>query len=231
MTTLRLVTWNCLSGSIERRVKDLESFDADIIVLQECAKPAEQNSARLWFGDNKNKGVGVVARNGYQMEALNERAVQHSVFPVRMSGPLSFNLLAVWAQRIPSYLTAINNGLTGYSQFIKEKSCVMTGDFNSPMQNEIKKLNGKTRHQELIERLKNEYRLASAYHTFHPVNEIQPEQPTQYHRPMKNYPFHIDYCFVPIEWTSSITQVQIGGFEEWVDKRSDHRPVFVELKF
>jgi hypothetical protein len=41
-------------------------------------------------------------------------------------------------------------------------------------------------------------------------------------------PYHIDYIFIPREWTVRLRTVEIGGYEHW-SKLSDHCPVIVEI--
>jgi hypothetical protein len=47
-----LLTWNCAKGRIDAKAPRLDPLAADIIVLQECARPDATSDRCLWFGDN-----------------------------------------------------------------------------------------------------------------------------------------------------------------------------------
>jgi exonuclease III len=51
--------------------------------------------------------------------------------------------------------------------------------------------------------------------------------PTYYHQFARNAGFHLDYCFVPIDWVPRLSSVTIAGAEEFTS--SDHRPLLVEI--
>jgi exodeoxyribonuclease III len=58
------------------------------------------------------------------------------------------------------------------------------------------------------------------------------EEPTIYwrNRRLDGPSYHIDYCFVPDSWLTSITAVTVGRFEKWVGNcLSDHVPLIVDL--
>ena len=57
-----LVTWNCCRGPYLRKAALLDSFNADIAVLQECARPSQETQTCLWFGENPNQGISVLYR-------------------------------------------------------------------------------------------------------------------------------------------------------------------------
>lgn len=46
MSSFRLVAWNCRSGSIARRIADLNECSPDIVFLQECAPPVVAASVK-----------------------------------------------------------------------------------------------------------------------------------------------------------------------------------------
>ena len=62
---MRLVTWNARKGQFARKVPLLDSFCADVAVVQEIARPPAESPQTLWIGDNPNQGVAVVARKPY----------------------------------------------------------------------------------------------------------------------------------------------------------------------
>lgn len=66
----------------------------------------------------------------------------------------------------------------------------------------------------------------SAYHGFRGVPHGEERDATHYWRYAEKDAFHLDYVFVPREWT--IRDVRVGPFEVW-GKRSDHVPVIVDV--
>lgn len=223
---MRIVTWNCYSGTATDRFAELTPLCPDIVVLQECSGSRELNSDNyLWFGDNSKKGLAVFSQNGFTVSlGPHAQSVPHSVFPLTVSGPIGFNLLAVWSLCDPTYARAINCGLDAYACFIKSGPTVIAGDFNThPL------LDARQRgcnHSTLVERLGSEFGLVSAYHAFRTPGS--PEEATLYYKWKQNAPFHIDYCFIPRDWLGSLREVSIGSYEDWQGK-SDHRPLLVDL--
>ena len=79
---LRVITWNC-GGALRKKWKRLSSYDADIIVIQECEDPERSNNAAyklwagnyLWLGPTKNKGIGVFVKAG------------HTIAPIALATP------------------------------------------------------------------------------------------------------------------------------------------------
>lgn len=130
---MRLITWNCHHGGRVERAAELEYLGPNIVVLQECKKPESLDGERLqWFGENPGKGVCVLASGDFTLErGPVEKSLTHSVFPVRVNGPTSFNLLAVHAWRRPTYVEAVDHGITTYSQFLTSGISLIAGDFNS----------------------------------------------------------------------------------------------------
>lgn len=58
---MRLVTWNCYRSDVLSRVGDLTDLDADVVVLQECARPASVDAGAVaWFGANLRHGAATV---------------------------------------------------------------------------------------------------------------------------------------------------------------------------
>jgi exodeoxyribonuclease III len=97
---MRLVTWNCNKGAYSKKVPLLDRLGADIAVVQECAKPADESDRCLWFGDKVNQGILVLAGPAYSIRRLPALdGVPKFVIPIGISGPgIDFTLLAVWAK-------------------------------------------------------------------------------------------------------------------------------------
>jgi hypothetical protein len=227
---MRIATWNCYRGDCLQRATDLAPLQADITVLQECAKPNEKAAGQCaWFGSNPAHGVGVVARSPFRVvPGRRNRKLDHSAFPAIVTGPgpTRFHVLAVWALPRPSYVRAMLEALDTYAHFLRAAPSIVVGDFNCFAQ--WRGAAPSARHTELARRLKDDFRLVSAYHGAPGYDPDVAEKPTHFWRWREHHPFHIDYCFVPVDWSGAIRSVEVGDFAEqhW---RSDHRPVLVDL--
>ena len=104
---VRLVTWNCCMA-LHRKFDAVLRLKPDIAIICECAEPARLagfagmngfGSDAVWIGHNTHKGLAVFAFNGYTVRLAEPfyPTLRH-VAPVRITGPLECNLLAVWAQ-------------------------------------------------------------------------------------------------------------------------------------
>ena len=100
---MKIVSWNC-GGKFREKFQDIIVVDADIYVIQECENPAECKSIAyiefahnyLWIGENKNKGLGVFAKNDIQLRENNwQKYCLRNFLSVRVND--LFNLVAVWA--------------------------------------------------------------------------------------------------------------------------------------
>lgn len=224
--TLRLVTWNCWSGRIDQRVAQLSHLRPDLVVLEECAQPDDQQRA-VWRGPWASKGIGVVSPSG--VFALEPQAIidagHTSALSVRVTGPLTFSLLAIWSHR--PYVADVMHALDTYRDRLKDGPAIVAGDFNSSPAFDARALPGST-HLDIVRRLRDEFGLVSAYHAFHGVDHGQEPHATLYHQWKEARPFHIDYMFLPMEWLGRLRAVEVGTWEAWLGK-SDHRPLAVEL--
>jgi endonuclease/exonuclease/phosphatase family metal-dependent hydrolase len=227
---MRIATWNCYRGGCLERAAELSRFTPDITVLQECARPVVDKRSEgrvVWFGDNPAHGVGVVARGAFRVAVGPvDASFDHSAFPVVVSGPTSFNLLAIWALPRPNYVRAMSNALDVYSGFLMSGPSVIVGDFNcfagwsgSPPT---------PRHVRLARRLREELGFVSAYHASPRHRSEHGDVPTHFWLWKESNPYHIDFCFVPASWATAIRSVHVEPFsaQAW---RSDHRPVVVDL--
>jgi exodeoxyribonuclease III len=133
-------------------------------------------------------------------------------------------MLVVWAQRSPTYVRAVMKGLDAYADFVRAAPCVVIGDFNSHWRWDRR--DGATNHSALVDRMKKEFGLLSALHATAPPSA--PEPPTQYWRWKKEYPYHLDYAFIPADWVPRVKSVEIGNYGPWADE-SDHRPLSLDL--
>ena len=191
-------------------------------VLQECSP---SDGTGVWFPTTSSKGVGIWASEGYRIQPVPcSPVVTHSVFPAAIEGLESFHLLAVWAQKLPSYVHAVFAGLEAYSQFVMEAPTVVMGDFNSSPA--LRDPAARRAHDTLLARLREDWGLVSAYH--HWTDAVtESEMPTYYHKFDATAGYHLDYCFVPTGWVSRLSRVSVAGPQEFTS--SDHRPLLVEV--
>ena len=74
--------------------------------------------------------------------------------------------------------------------------------------------------------------LASAYHVGRGELHGKESAATLYGRGRKQDgpKYHVDYCFLPLEWCSCLREVEVGAFDDWVGKGlSVHVPLVVDV--
>lgn len=102
---MRIVTWNCCRGPFEKKLAALETLKPHIAVLTEATRPPEETDQVLWFPSSATSlGIQVRASGEYKIERIPAADLPNCVAPVRVMGPRSFNLLAVWTWPAPSYI-------------------------------------------------------------------------------------------------------------------------------
>ena len=227
---LRIVTWNCCRGPFDVKSKALVRLGADITVLTETARPkGDDTEQRLWFGGSKGSGIVVLAANGYTLEREPARGSSDSdpVRAVRVRGPASFHLLAVWGRQNTDYIRGVYDRVAEQADFAKRQPTVLAGDLNS---NTIwDRPSARIDHSRFVAWLRDELGLVSAYHHHRGEAHGAESKPTYYFLWKRDRPYHIDYCFVPRAWRRRIHRVTVGGYEPW-KRLSDHRPVVVEVQ-
>ena len=233
--------------ALHRKLPALLALKPDVAVLSECASP-ERLVERLgagalgcepvWIGANRDKGLAVLAFNGYRARLVDDlyRRSLRFIAPVRIEGPTSFNLLAVWAQNFSDGIRRkrqpgpLRLALTrDYRAFLGEGPAIVAGDFNNNIFWD--KPGYLINHAHAVALLEN-YGLVSAYH--HARGEAQgaETEPTLYWRDrLKDGPtYHIDYIFLPRAWAADIREMSVGGFEPWCGAGlSDHVPLVVDV--
>jgi exodeoxyribonuclease-3 len=222
--TMRIVTWNCCRGPFVKKLAALEMLSPDIAVISEATCPSEENDQLLWFSaEGSSLGIQVRASGEYRIERLPAAKLPNCVVPIRVAGPISFNLLAVWTWPAPSYIKAFMNAITEYSPLLHSGETVVTGDFNG---NPVFDKPGTRMKWSAAFSMLQEAGLVSAYHHVHEVSFGNEPHPTHYFRRKPEQPFHIDFCFVPQAWTKKGLKAQVVLGPEW-DSISDHFPILV----
>lgn len=237
MVKLKIVTWNC-NGAFRKKFEKISELDADIYVIQECEDPARANQLayynwaknHLWIGDTKNKGLGVFAREGIDLELLDwsNQYQDHTVkyfLPCRINN--DFNLLAVWTHQNNSP----NFGYIGqFWKYLKINSerldeAFILGDFNS---NSIwDQWDRWWNHSDVIRELQG-LGIESLYHIYFGEEQGEEAQPTLYFRKSRERFYHIDYIFVPKKIIPSVIKLELGQHDDWIGF-SDHIPMICEV--
>lgn len=232
--------------ALHRKLDALMSLRPDIAIVSECANP-ERLLARgvpetlvrdpIWIGDNRDKGLAVFAFNGYTARLADPYypTLRH-IAPVTVSGPIMFNLLAVWAQNASAGLTRKNQlgplrrSLTKYRDLLSNGPALVAGDLNNNVFWD--KPGWRMNHARSIASLEN-LGLTSAYHAIRGEAQGAETDPTIYWRDRKKDgpTYHIDYVFLPQAWIGHVTALDVGSFEDWCGSGlSDHVPIIVDIE-
>ena len=191
---MRLVTWNAGRGQFARKMPLLDTFQPDIAVVPEVGRPETMDNHRLWFGTNPNQGLAITSSDSYNLEALPEKnGAPKYVVPVKVIGPVSFTLFAVWTiqDQEMRYIRAVATAIDLYADLFEQGPVVLMGDFNS---NAIwdKDHPNHLNHSSVVGRLAKKG-VVSGYHHHHKgENHGTESEPTFFLHHKRNKPFHID---------------------------------------
>jgi exonuclease III len=225
---VRIVTWNCCRGKFAQKTEFLRALAPDVAVVQECARPDEESDRVRWVGENPRQGIAVLAGDGWSVEPVTLATdVKKWIVPFRVTGPMEFTLVAVWA--LPdrsSYSRMVCHGIDALAELITGGPTVVAGDFNA---NPVFDRKRRDWTYATIEARLHALDLASAYHHFHGETAGAETRATYYHTWRQDLAYYLDYCFVPRAWLPGVRDVRVGSYEEWKG-RSDHRPVTVEVQ-
>lgn len=211
--------------------KYLLQYQADITIIPECERLGSNNSKRIWFGKNRNKGLGIFSHSEYRLmvqEDFNQNI--EYIVPLQVRGRDDFNLLAVWARNDKKnvqnrYIGQVWAAVNYYKELLTEPTIII-GDFNWNRcfdQTPSFPLSGNF--NDVISFLKK-MNMTSAYHEFMLEDYGQETHPTLFLHHKEDKPFHVDYCFVSKDF--EIKNVEVGTYTEWI-RESDHVPLTVTL--
>ena len=231
--------------ALHRKFDALLRLNPDVAVISECASPEqlavrglefEDVSGPVWIGNNRHKGLAVFGFNGYCVRPAVEIGYRlRHIVPVHVEGPVSFNLLGVWALNIQGgfsrkhQIGPLRRAISRYSTFLTERPGLVAGDLNHNVFWD--KPGWRNNHQGSVDRLA-QLGLVSAYHTLSGEEQGSETAPTIYWRDRtKDGPtYHIDYIFLPLPWVPRVREFSIGSFEQWCGSGlSDHVPLVLEV--
>ena len=236
---MKIVTWNC-NGAFRKKYGFIKKYNADIYIIQECENPKyllgtdeeyrQFSLNSIWTGNNKNKGLGVFAKNDISLEKLvwnhdyNGRTLQWFL-PIKVNG--KFNIVAVWNHHADAKAFSYIGQFWLFMKNNKNllKNSVICGDFNS---NAIwDSWDRWWNHSDCVREL-SELNIHSIYHK---TNNIKPGTETQntfYLQKNIKKGYHIDYLFADSKYIKRTKNLKFGSFAKWKDK-SDHVPIFWEF--
>lgn len=230
---MKILTWNC-GGALRRKYDLLESFHADISIIQECENPEESNSNdykafaqnSIWVGNNKNKGLGIFAKDNISIQNNNWPNGELKYF-ISCQINKKFNLLGTWCHGANSPNFGYIGQFWKYLQINKDNmhNIIIAGDFNS---NSIwDEWDRWWNHSDVVREL-SEKGIKSFYHELNIIEHGKEVRPTFFLQKKKEKPYHIDYIFASDEFRKNIISFQIENYDDWINV-SDHMPIVVEI--
>jgi exodeoxyribonuclease III len=230
---MRIVTWNCQMG-FDKKADALLSLNPDVAVVPECSEKSavalrQRGYETLWFGSNPRKGLGVFCRRGWSIRALAQPQ-QKWIVPIEVNAPTRFTLIAAWACRAgirkkEDYIGQVYQALMSHPEWFGGRPVVLAGDLNSNKIWDTERAVGNHSH---VVKMLAERGLVSGYHEFFREGQGVETRTTMHLYRHENRPYHIDYIFIPREWATRLTAVEVGKYGVW-SKLSDHCPVTVDV--
>ena len=248
---MKIITWNC-NGALRKKYTELNTLDADILVIQECENPEESTKEYkdwadnyLWLGESKNRGIGIFAKKGNSIEKIEqngsfEMSCFNSTSPslkwetkaLRLFLPFSINnsiqALGVWTKgsdaEVFGYMGQFWKYLQIHKKDLSNANQIILGDFNS---NKLwDKADRWWSHTDVVNELED-IGIESLYHHKFSENQGNESMPTFFLHRKEEKPYHIDYVFVSKKYLAS--NIIIGEKSKWLEL-SDHLPLITELK-
>jgi exonuclease III len=222
--------------AFRKKATHILSLKPDIVIIPECEHPDKlkfgeelpKPTDQLWFGENKNKGLGIFSYNHFRFKLMkNHNPELKMIIPIKATGgDECFTLFAVWAGNPADpdgqYVEQVWKALQHYKRQLSKKNTMLIGDFNSNTIWDRKYRIGN--HSDVVDRL-NKKGIVSTYHLHHKQIQGKEAHPTFYLYRHKDKPYHLDYCFVSTDLANKLHSVEVGN-HDWT-KYSDHVPVIV----
>ena len=225
--------------AFRKKAAAILAYNPDILIVPECEHPdkliftneAHKPKDILWFGENKNKGLGIFSYCDFKFKLLKiHDPILKMIIPISVSNQdFKFTLFAIWANNPQDpdghYVELVWKAIHLYDKKLKSTKTVLAGDFNSNTIWDRKYRKGN--HSHVVQHLEQKG-ILSTYHLHHRQIQGKEEHPTLYMYRHKDKPYHIDYCFVSNDFAKKIKSVEIGEYDFWM-QYSDHVPVMVTL--
>ncbi|HEY2720785.1 MAG TPA: endonuclease/exonuclease/phosphatase family protein [Chitinophagaceae bacterium] len=235
---MKIVTWNC-NMAFRKKAEMILKDHPDIVIVQECEHPEKLKFKSgipnptdvLWFGHNKNKGLGIFSYSDYKFSRLDYNPNFKLVVPVSVYNQTNqLTLYAIWANnpedREGRYVTQVWKAINHYDRQLSNANVILIGDFNSNTIWDKPRREGN--HSTVVKFLEAKG-IRSVYHHHFKQQQGKEKHPTFHLYRQKEKPYHIDYCFVSAGLLDKLHSVKVGSFTTW-SKLSDHHPLFIRFK-
>ena len=145
---MKIITWNC-NMAFRKKAAHILAYKPDILVVPECEHPDKLKFADdvqkptdiLWFGENKNKGLGIFSYSYFKFKLIKtHNPAFKMIVPIAVTGnDFKFTLFAVWANNPADpdgvYVEQVWKALQHYK--LSKKKTILTGDFNCAAGDEL----------------------------------------------------------------------------------------------
>jgi exonuclease III len=234
---MRVVTWNC-NRAFRRKAHRIVELDPDILVVPESENPAickrkewlSDFSSWRWLGDNDSQGLGLFFRRQVEVSECDwyDPAIKFiRPFRARDRG-FEYTVVPVWANHPTSptfrYIGQVWKFLDKYGDRLSGE-VLLLGDLNS---NAIWDVWDRWwNHSDVVGILKS-YGIESLYHLAKNVEQGSEQDNTFFMHKKAEKGYHIDYVFASSKFVTSLLDVSVGNFEDWIEY-SDHCPVVCDF--
>jgi len=219
---MKIITWNC-NMAFRRKAHMILAHKPDILVIQECEHPDKlkfddpgvQPTDMLWFGDNRNKGLGIFSFSDLKLRLHRSHNPELKLIaPIRITNQnTDFLLYAIWAHNPGDpdgqYVEQTWKAIQHYQRLIRKNNTILIGDFNSNTIWDRPRRAGN--HSTVVDRLAMKS-IHSLYHHHHGQIQGKEAHPTLYLYKNQGKPYHIDYCFASSDWIEKLSNVEIGKY-------------------
>jgi len=223
------MTWNC-NLNLAKKYQHIESFDADILIIQECEKLKENYfSGRkfFWTGRIENKGLGVLIKTD---SASIDPSVDHNLINFLPIQSDDLRILGVWAynHRAIKFGMEVSGNTIDAIRYYRDwlvkgsNKCIFGGDLNNSIIWD--KRNNDNNFQNINSSL-NDLGFESAYHLLSGEKFGHESEATFYHTKKESKKYHIDYLYTK---SLDVKSVNVGKYQDWI-KLSDHCPMVIEV--
>ncbi len=231
---MKIVSWNC-AGAMRKKFSALSEISADIFVLQECENPefSKDDAFKawatnyLWVGENKHKGLAVVAKGDIKLTQLDRDAGNLQLFlPCLLNDELT--LVAIWTKQANSpnfqYIGQLWKYLQLHGDKLNRPKTLLLGDFNSNTRWD--EWDRWWNHSDVVRHL-TDANIHSLYHQQSVEIQGAETTPTFYMHRRIDKPYHIDYAFLSKDVLDRAS-LKIGAADDWL-RHSDHMPLQITI--